>query len=62
MGLKGSFGSQGLGPTWSLAIEEQFYILTPLLIFLIKPKKTIFWLMLVIIAAPVFSFTVQTGT
>jgi peptidoglycan/LPS O-acetylase OafA/YrhL len=56
MGLNGSFGSQGLGPTWSLAIEEQFYILAPLLIYLIKPKRTIFWLLIVIVAAPFFRF------
>lgn len=54
MGIKGTFGSQGLGPTWSLAIEEQFYLLAPLLIFLIKPQKTIYWLIAIILAAPIF--------
>jgi len=54
MGLKGTFGSQGLGPTWSLAIEEQFYLLTPLLLFLVSPKKVIYWLMFFVIAAPIF--------
>jgi peptidoglycan/LPS O-acetylase OafA/YrhL len=54
MGIKGTFGSEGLGPTWSLAIEEQFYILTPLLIYLVSPSKVIYWLLFFVIAAPIF--------
>lgn len=32
-----NFGSQWLGVTWSLAIEEQFYLCLPLLVWLIAP-------------------------
>lgn len=35
-------------PTWSIGIEEQFYLLFPLL-FLIKPTKQIFWMISLIV-------------
>jgi len=35
MALKGSFGGHFLSVTWSLAVEEQFYILAPLFILLV---------------------------
>ena len=31
MGVEGTFGAHFLGVTWSLAVEEQFYLLAPLL-------------------------------
>jgi len=46
-------GTQWLSVTWSLAIEEQFYLILPLLIFLIKPKWLPALLVLLIIMAPV---------
>ena len=39
MALKGSFGGHFLGITWSLAVEEQFYILAPLLILLAGERR-----------------------
>lgn len=39
MGLKGSFGGHFLGITWSLSVEEQFYILAPLLILLVREGR-----------------------
>jgi peptidoglycan/LPS O-acetylase OafA/YrhL len=33
--------SHWLGPTWSLAVEEQFYLLLPFTIWLIRPKSII---------------------
>lgn len=35
MGSTGEFGPHWLAPTWSLALEEQFYIIVPLLIYLL---------------------------
>jgi peptidoglycan/LPS O-acetylase OafA/YrhL len=39
MGLKESAGSIWLTPTWSLAVEEQFYLVLPLLIRLVRKEK-----------------------
>jgi peptidoglycan/LPS O-acetylase OafA/YrhL len=32
-----SFGSDFLGPTWSLAVEEQFYLVLPFVVLLMRP-------------------------
>jgi len=53
MATKNTFGTWGLGGTWSLAIEEQFYLTLPLLIWLIEPKKLKQYLVAAVIAAPV---------
>jgi len=42
-----------LGPTWSVAVEEQFYLLLPLLIRLVNPRRIIPVLVVAILAAPV---------
>jgi peptidoglycan/LPS O-acetylase OafA/YrhL len=39
MAASASFGPKELGPTWSLAIEEQFYLLLPAIIILVPPAK-----------------------
>ena len=40
--------------TWSLAVEEQFYLLLPLLIRIINPRKLPFWLVLLVLSSTVF--------
>jgi peptidoglycan/LPS O-acetylase OafA/YrhL len=53
MAAKNTFGTWGLGGTWSLAIEEQFYLTLPLLIWLFEPKKLQKILIAVFFAAPI---------
>lgn len=38
MAAAGSFGTVMLAPTWSVAVEEQFYLLLPLVVFACPPR------------------------
>ncbi len=53
------FGANWMGITWSLAIEEQFYLLLPLLVFFVKDKWLPYIFLAGICLAPFFrsSFT-----
>jgi peptidoglycan/LPS O-acetylase OafA/YrhL len=51
---EGTFGAKWLGITWSLAVEEQFYLLLPLAIRYISKSKLPYFLLLCVVAAPVF--------
>jgi len=39
MAAHNTLGSRALWPTWSLAVEEQFYLLLPLLVYAVKPSR-----------------------
>jgi peptidoglycan/LPS O-acetylase OafA/YrhL len=59
MNLQRSFGFTGMWnplPLWSLAVEEQFYLLWPIIILLVS-KKTLFWVAVaVVMVAPLLRF------
>jgi len=42
---KGAYAFSGLGMTWSLAVEEQFYLTLPVVIRLVR-RRTLYWLLL----------------
>ena len=39
MAVRNNWGENPLAPTWSLAVEEQFYLTLPALIYFVKPAK-----------------------
>jgi peptidoglycan/LPS O-acetylase OafA/YrhL len=53
MALQGEFGGEWLAVTWSLAIEEQFYLIMPLFVLLV-PKKHLPWITIVLVVSVLF--------
>ena len=51
---QGTLGSPWLGVTWSLAVEEQFYLLLPLFVRVVAAERLVYCLVLLVLAAPVF--------
>jgi len=52
MGYRSSFGANFMGPTWSLAVEEQFYLILPLIVRYAVPKALPWILVFLIACAP----------
>jgi peptidoglycan/LPS O-acetylase OafA/YrhL len=53
MGMRGDFGPRWLDVTWSLAIEEQFYLLVPLLVYFASRRQLVVVLVAGIAIAPI---------
>jgi peptidoglycan/LPS O-acetylase OafA/YrhL len=53
MGMRGGFGPHWLGITWSLAVEEQFYLFVPLLVYLLPRRVLLAVFLCAILAAPI---------
>ena len=55
-GLFNNSGPLWLAPSWSVSVEEQFYLLTPFLILLIGKKRALYFILLGIVIAPFIRF------
>lgn len=56
----GSWGPEWLAPTWSLAVEEQFYLVLPLIIFVCPPRKLPYVLTILILISPACRLAIWT--
>ncbi|MCC6251692.1 MAG: acyltransferase [Bacteroidia bacterium] len=61
MGIKNTLGNHWLIPTWSLGVEEQFYLIVSVLIFFTSRKYLVFILLLGMICSPVFRYYYVTS-
>jgi peptidoglycan/LPS O-acetylase OafA/YrhL len=61
MASHNGFGSQFLSPTWSLAVEEQFYLLVPLIVRLVSPRRLPLVLLAGILTAPALRLWLGVG-
>jgi len=52
MAALGSFGVGALAATWSLAVEEQFYLTAPLIVRKVDPKRLVLILLMVVAGSP----------
>jgi peptidoglycan/LPS O-acetylase OafA/YrhL len=52
MAQKGWYGAMAMAVTWSLAVEEQFYLAIPLLVRFIRPRSLLYVLWTLVLGAP----------
>ena len=60
IGIYNDIGNVWLGPTWSLGVEEQFYLLISVLIYFSSKRILLILLLIGIVMAPVFRFNAPT--
>lgn len=56
MAYADSWGAHWLAMSWSLAVEEQFYIIIPLLVYFFDYKKLTYFFIVAILLSPIFRF------
>lgn len=61
MTARNTLGPHWLGATWSLAVEEQFYLTLPLLIRFVSPRRLPYVLGAIILAAPILRFILRVS-
>lgn len=59
MAHEGWYGAVAMAVTWSLAVEEQFYLTIPLLVRMIPPKRLLYVLLSVVVGAPTLRILVR---
>ncbi len=59
MTYRGTLGPGFLGVSWSLAVEEQFYLTLPILIRYLKPRQLPYVLAALIVAAPLIRIVLR---
>ncbi len=59
MAQQGWYGAVAMAATWSLAVEEQFYLTIPLLIRLIRPRRLPYVLLSVVVGAPLIRIALR---
>ncbi|MBX7170221.1 MAG: acyltransferase [Pyrinomonadaceae bacterium] len=62
MARDNSIGVSALAPTWSLAVEEQFYLTLPFIIRFVSRKYLIFVIVTLILIAPLFRWFIWFQT
>ena len=53
MASVGSMGPHWMAISWSLAVEEQFYLILPILIRIVPPNRLLATLILLVVSAPI---------
>ena len=62
MSLRGTFGNEFLAVTWSLAIEEHFYLLLPLVVWCSRPKRLPLNLLFLVSISLILRATLASGS
>src|SRR5262249_7639846 len=59
MAARESMGPHWLAPTWTLALEEHFYVVTPVLFFLVPRRRLLIVMLIVATSAIAFRTATQ---
>lgn len=62
MAIQGTFGNEFLAMTWSLAIEEHFYLLLPVVVWRSRPERLTLNLLFFVVLTLILRATLAQGT